>query len=111
MKTQSVNMQELASLLEANFDSNASIELDARIEFQLGDESLLMIIRDKQLTLHAFDKSNQAPEIILFFESVQLAHEIFSGTKEWVDAFMNGKLRSNSNLIWVFQIVGALRES
>ena len=111
MKTQSVNVQELASLLEANFDSNASIELDAHIEFQLGDESLLMLIRDKQLTLNAFDKTKQVPEIILFFESAQLAYEIFSGTKEWVNAFMNGQLRSDSNLIWVFQIVGALRQT
>ena len=111
MKTQSVDIQELASLLEANFDSNASIELDAYIEFQLGDESLLMLIRDKQLTLNAFDKTKQVPEIILFFESAQLAYEIFSGTKEWVNAFMNGQLRSDSNLIWVFQIVGALRQT
>ena len=111
MKTQSVNVQELASLLETNFDSNASIELDAHIEFQLGDESLLMLIRDKQLTLNAFDKTKQVPEIILFFESAQLAYEIFSGTKEWVNAFMNGQLRSDSNLIWVFQIVGALRQT
>ena len=107
MTTQSVNAKELAALLEANFDKKASAELDARIEFRLGDESLLMLIQDEKLTLEGFNKSKNPPEIVLFFESAQLAYDIFTGATEWVHAFMNGQLRSDSNLIWVFQIVGS----
>ncbi len=111
MTTRSINTQQLTSLLKANFDPKASTELDAHIEFRLGDESLLLVIRDENLTIDTFDESNQSPEIILFFESVQLAYEIFNGTKEWVHAFMKGQLRSDSNLIWVFLIIGALRKA
>ena len=107
MTTQSVNAQELATLLETNFDKKASAELDARIEFRLGDESLLMLIQDEKLTLEGFNKSKTPSEIVLFFESAQLAYEIFTGATGWVQAFMKGQLKSDSNLVWVFQIVGS----
>ena len=112
MATQSPETHKLISLLKANFDPAASSEIDARIEFRLGDESLLMYIQDQTLTIGAFDESTASkdPEITLFFESSGLAYEIFSGTKEMINAFMNNQLKSDSNLIWVFHILGAFKK-
>ena len=113
MATQSPETHKLISLLKANFDPAASSEIDARIEFRLGDESLLMYIQDQTLTIDAFDDSSASkdPEITLFFESSLLAYEIFSGTKEMITAFMNNQLKSDSNLIWVFHIFGAFKKT
>ena len=113
MATQSHDTHKLISLLKANFDPAASSEIDARIEFRLGDESLLMYIQDQTLTIDAFDDSSASkdPEITLFFESSLLAYEIFSGAKEMITAFMNNQLKSDSNLIWVFHILGAFKKT
>ena len=71
MATQSPETHKLISLLKANFDPAASSEIDARIEFRLGDESLLMYIQDQTLTIGAFDESTASkdPEICLLYTS------------------------------------------
>ena len=70
----------------------------------MSEGSIYFVIQDKKMRMGEKEKS---PEIILFFESSDLAYEIFTGTTAMVDAFMNGQFKSDSNLIWVFQILGA----
>ena len=104
-------IDKIIEYLTNNFDPAAANEIDARIELRLDEESVHFVIQDKELHITKAEESPLNPEIILFFESATLAYEIFTGTTEMVNAFMNGQFKSDSNLIWVFQILGAFRKS
>ena len=101
-------IDKIVEYLTNSFDPAAAGEIDARIELRMSEESINFVIQDKKMQMGEQEKS---PEITLFFESSDLAYEIFTGTTEMVDAFMNGQFKSDSNLIWVFQILGAFRKS
>ena len=101
-------IDKIVEYLTNSFDPAAAGDIDARIELRMREESIQFVIQDKTLQVGEQEKS---PEITLFFESSDLAYEIFTGTTEMVNAFMNGQFKSDSNLIWVFQILGAFRKS
>ena len=101
-------IDKIVEYLTNSFDPAAAGDIDARIELRMSEESIQFVIQDKTLQVGEQEKS---PEITLFFESSDLAYEIFTGTTEMVNAFMNGQFKSDSNLIWVFQILGAFRKS
>ena len=101
-------IDKIVEYLTNSFDPAAAGEIDARIELRMSEESIHFVIQDKKMQMAEQEKS---PEITLFFESSDLAYEIFTGTTEMVDAFMNGQFKSDSNLIWVFHILAAFRKS
>ena len=101
-------IDKIVEYLTNSFDPAAAGDIDARIELRMSEETIQFVIQDKTLQVGEQEKS---PEITLFFESSDLAYEIFTGTTEMVNAFMNGQFKSDSNLIWVFQILGAFRKS
>ena len=104
-------IDKIIEYLAKSFDPAAAGEIDARIELRISEESIHFVIQDKKLQMSEQGKSPVSPEITLFFESSDLAYEIFTGTTEMVNAFMNGQFKSDSNLIWVFQILAAFRKS
>ena len=108
MADQPSTIDKIIEYLTNNFDPAAAGEIDARIELRMSEESIHFVIQEKKMQMGKHDKS---PEIILFFESSALAYEIFTGTTGMVDAFLNGQFKSDSNLIWVFHILGAFRNS
>ena len=108
MANHTSTIDKVIEYLTNSFDPAAAGEIDARIEIRMSEESIYFVIQDKKMRMGEQEKS---PEITLFFESSDLAYEIFTGTTEMVDAFMNGQFKSDSNLIWVFQILGAFRKS
>ena len=103
-------IDKIVEYLKKNFDPAAADEIDARIELRLNEESVHFVIQDKALHITKTEESSLNPEIILFFESANLAYEIFAGKTEMINAFMNGQFRSDSNLIWIFKILGAFRK-
>ena len=108
MANHTSTIDKVIEYLTNSFDPAAAGEIDARIEIRMSEGSIYFVIQDKKMRMGEQEKS---PEITLFFESSDLAYEIFTGTTEMVDAFMNGQFKSDSNLIWVFQILGAFRKS
>ena len=105
------SIDKVAEYLKNNFDPTAASEIDARIELRLSNESIHFVIQDEKLHITQPEEYPTNPEIILFFESTNLAYEILTGTTEMVDAFLNDQFKSDSNLIWVFHILGAFRKS
>ena len=101
-------IDKIVEYLTNSFDPAAAGEIDARIELRMSEESIHFVIQHKKMQMAEQERS---PEITLFFESSDLAYEIFTGTTEMVDAFMNGQFKSDSNLIWVFHILGAFRKN
>ena len=108
MANHTSTIDKVIEYLTNSFDPAAAGEIDARIELRMNEESIYFVIQDKKMRMGEQEKS---PEITLFFESSDLAYEIFTGTTEMVNAFMNGHFKSDSNLIWVFHILGAFRKS
>ena len=108
MANHTSTIDKVIEYLTNSFDPAAAGEIDARIEIRMSEGSIYFVIQDKKMRMGEQEKS---PEITLFFESSDLAYDIFTGTTEMVDAFMNGQFKSDSNLIWVFQILGAFRKS
>ena len=108
MANHTSTIDKVIEYLTNSFDPAAAGEIDARIEIRMSEESIYFVIQDKKMRMGEQEKS---PEITLFFESSDLAYEIFTGTTEMVDAFMNGQFKSDSNLIWVFHILAAFRTS
>ena len=108
MADRSSTIDKIVEYLTNSFDPAAAGEIDARIELRMSEESIHFVIQEKKMQM---GKHHKNPEIILFFESSDLAYEIFTGTTDMVDAFLNGQFKSDSNLIWVFHILGAFRKS
>ena len=108
MADRSSTIDKIVEYLTNSFDPAAAGEIDARIEIRMSEESIYFVIQDKKMRMGEQEKS---PEITLFFESSDLAYDIFTGTTEMVDAFMNGQFKSDSNLIWVFHILAVFRKS
>ena len=108
MANHTSTIDKVIEYLTNSFDPAAAGEIDARIEIRMSEGSIYFVIQDKKMRMGEQEKS---PEITLFFESSDLAYEIFTGTTEMVDAFMNGQFKSDSNLIWVFHILAAFRKS
>ena len=108
MANHASTIDKVVEYLTNSFDPAAAGEIDARIEIRMSEESIYFVIQDKKMRMGEQEKS---PEITLFFESSDLAYEIFTGTTEMVDAFMKGQFKSDGNLIWVFHILAAFRKS
>ena len=108
MANHTSTIDKVIEYLTNSFDPAAAGEIDARIELRMSEESIYFAIQEKKMQI---GKHNKSPEIILFFESSALAYDIFTGTTEMVDAFLNDQFKSDSNLIWVFHILGAFRKS
>ena len=108
MANHTSTIDKVIEYLTNSFDPAAAGEIDARIEIRMSEESIYFVIQDKKMRMGEQEKS---PEITLFFESSDLAYDIFTGTTEMVDAFMNGQFKSDSNLIWVFHILAVFRKS
>ena len=74
-------IDKIVEYLTNSFDPAAAGEIDARIELRMSEESIHFVIQDKKMQMAEQEKS---PEITLFFESSDLAYEIFTGTTETV---------------------------
>ena len=98
-------------LLEARFNSDSTSDLDATIEFDWGQDQLRFGIHHAELTIYDEPSTAPHPEFTLYFDDIDLAHGIFSGRTNPIEAFMKGEFRSDSNLIWVFHTMGAFSKA
>lgn len=94
----------MRSFLENQFCSEKSGELDARICMQWVDGQICFRIQGGTISFaHDCD-----PELTIYFKGSEDAMGLISGKRDPVHAFMNGNLRANGHLIWVFQTMTAL---
>jgi putative sterol carrier protein len=103
--------KDMARLLEARFNSDSTSDLDATIEFDWGTGRLSFGIHADALTIYHDPEAAPSPEFVLYFDDIDLAHGIFAGTANPIEAFMQGHFRSDSNLIWVFHTLGAFSKA
>jgi putative sterol carrier protein len=103
-------MTELHTLLRARFDGAHAGDLDATIEFNWGDGRTLVGIHHGEVTYYADtadDAAAPGPELVIFFRDLKQAMDIISGQGNPIEAFMQGELRSNGHIVWVFQTLAA----
>lgn len=94
----------MRSFLENQFCSEKSGELDARVRMQWADGQICFQIQGGAISF----ADDSDPELTIYFKDSEDAKGLISGKRDPVHAFMNGNLRANGHLIWVFQTMAAL---
>ena len=97
----------MQSFLQESFAPDAAADLETDIELRFPNDSLFFDVRGGALT---FPQITTA-ELILYFESRDQAKRLFSGEEDMVEAFMQGQIRSNGHLIWVFKTFAAFSKN
>ena len=91
--------------LRDSFLPEAAVDIDTDIEFRFQGHSEFCAIRQGVLT---FPKP-PAAELVLYFRCQDEAQALLAGSRDVVEAFMLGRIRSNGHLIWVFKVLAAFR--
>jgi putative sterol carrier protein len=97
----------MQSFLKESFAAEAAADLETDIELRFPNDSLFFDIRNGTLTFPEIATA----ELILYFESQDQAKRLFSGEEDMVAAFMQGQIRSNGHLIWVFKTFAAFSKN
>lgn len=102
-------IEEMRALMQRRFDPSLTNELDATIEFDWGDDRLRFAVSSQTLTINNHQDGNllPAPECTVFFGDFAVAKALVSGKANPITAFMQGQLRSDSHLLWVFHALAA----
>ena len=95
----------MRGFLRDSFLPEAAVDIDTDVEFRFQDHSEFCAIRRGVLT---FPKPSAA-ELVLYFRCQDEAQALLAGSRDFVEAFMLGRIRSNGHLIWVFKVLAAFR--
>lgn len=95
------------AFLRESFSPTRAGDLETDIELRFPTHSAFCSIRNGELL---FPQINEAA-LVIYFDSAEHAQRLFSGIDNVVEAFMNGQLRSNGHLIWVFQTFAAFSKT
>ncbi len=97
----------MQSFLQQNFAPEAAADLATDIELRFPDGSTFCDIRSGVLS---FPQITNA-ELVLYFESQAQAQRLFRGQEDVMEAFLQGHIRSNGHLIWVFKTFAAFSKN
>lgn len=106
--------QKLASQLAGSFNPAAAMDFDGTVLLELQPESaatpawVRLIVNHGQLDVSVVNEPTTA-DITLFFHSGEEAAELLLGRANPVNAFMDGRFRSDGYLIWVFAVLSMFR--
>lgn len=96
-------MENIRTLLRQRFIAQASHDLDATIELNWPDGSVVLSIARAQLVLHDPERPSPSVDLVIYFSDEALAVAILSGLKSPIKAFLAGDFRSSGYIVWVFQ--------
>ena len=92
------DIEEIRTRLQSAFDPGGAVDLDAVYQFQFEDaEGYHLVIRDGSLEVHAGEHAH--PSIRLMFDSIDTAERVVDGSIDAMQAFMQGRIRSDGNLL------------
>ncbi len=92
----------LQAHLEAAFYAPASTGFDATIRLAIGEEAL--IFRLAQATLTFPGEPQLPPDATFYFADADIAWAVLSGAADPINAFMEGRFRSDGYLLWAFAL-------
>ncbi|MDP6826122.1 MAG: hypothetical protein QF515_03245 [Pseudomonadales bacterium] len=92
--------------LSESFNAIAAEHFDGAFRIDAGDTKLAFNVRDGHLTALA---DTDEVDLILYFENASEALDILTGSADVIDAFMQGRFRSDGYLIWVFTLLAMFR--
>jgi len=91
----------LQAHLEAAFYAPASTGFDATIRLTIGEEALIFRLAQGTLT---FPSEPQLPDATFYFADTDIAWAVLSGQADPLNAFMEGRFRSDGYLLWTFAL-------
>lgn len=96
-------MLDLKTMLKQQFAADRAADFDLGVELDCADQRHRIDIRNGTATFYKSAEQAPTAELVLYFRDEQKAKEILSGHLNPLDAFMQGELRSNGYLFWVFR--------
>ncbi len=100
----------LATRLEAAFRPDAAVGLESVYQFRIGSEEPLHL-RIQAGTLEVRAGRCPHPSLTMIFDDTDTALGLLEGTVEPMTAFLEGRLKSDGNLILALQLIAAFRRS
>lgn len=99
----SVALRSLEQHLERSFHPAAADRLDAVFRITVDGDSLTFRVDHGTLDLHV--PAGTRPDATFMFEDVDTAWALLSGRANAFEAFMEGRFRSDGNLMWAFALM------
>ncbi|MCC5888423.1 MAG: SCP2 sterol-binding domain-containing protein [Gammaproteobacteria bacterium] len=104
----SVSVEDIGQRLQRRFRADASAELSRTYQFRIdGEDQLHLRIVEGTLSVHP--GSHPAPCVTLLFPDLDIALGILEGRVDPMQAFLDGHIRSDGNLILALQLGGLFR--
>lgn len=98
-----LDIAKIRAHLQSAFDPAAAADLDVVYQFQFEDaESYHLVIHDGRLKVHAGEHAR--PSIRLMFDSAATAEGVIDGSIDATQAFMQGRVRSDGNLLLAMRL-------
>ena len=105
----------LVAQLSSSFNRAAAREFDGTVVLEFRHQSDLPV--EQRVVLKVDDGDQQTriareptpADITLYFHSVDEAAELLQGKTNPVNAFMDGRFRSDGHLVWVFTVLSMFR--
>ena len=105
----------LAAQLSTSFNRAAAREFDGTVVLEFRPESdrpaeqrVVLTVDHCDLKARIAEESTPA-DITLYFHSVDEAAALLQGKANPVNAFMDGRFRSDGHLVWVFTVLSMFR--
>lgn len=104
-----MQLESIASHLEAAFDPGPAAHLDAVIRLQTGGRDLTFRVANGRLDFAV--PAGVPADATFMFRDVDTAWALLSGRANAFDAFMDGSFRSDGHLMWAFLLMAMFRSS
>ena len=98
--------QELAVTLTERFNSAQAAQFDGAFCIDTGTAQIAFTVSHGELATAPADAD---VDLTLYFHSAQEALELLTGNGDVIQAFMDGRFRSDGYLIWVFTLLAMFR--
>jgi len=98
-----MTLQDLANELRARFRPEAAVGVDMLIRLDMTDhEHLLLRVSDGELSV---SDDSQPPDVTFRFSDLPTAVALIRGHANAIDAFMQGRFRSDGYLMMAFRLM------
>lgn len=104
----SPSIDEIGERLQRRFKPEASADLIRTYQFRIaGEDHFHLCIREGMLSVHP--GAHEAPCVTMLFPDLETALGILEGRIDPMQAFLDGQIRSDGNLILALQLGGLFR--
>ena len=101
-----MDAKQLSSTLSERFNAAQATQFDGAFRIDCGSSQIAFSVRHGELAPIAADAE---VDLTLLFHSEEEALQLLTGGGDVIQAFMEGRFRSDGYLIWVFTLLAMFR--